>query len=192
MCPGANVPVFGPNVCVFNDTMSLASIQADLNNIASQQVPNQFGTQRYAIFFQPGTYGSASDPLIFQVGYYTSVAGLGLSPGDVVINGEINVSNQCVNGSCTGLDNFWRSLSNLTINVTTGTGCQQSTEFWAASQASPLRRVQIKGNLFLFDYCSSPAYVSGGFISDSEFTGGSVINGGQQQWVTRNGASTSS
>jgi hypothetical protein len=186
MCPDANVPAFGPNVCVFNDTMSLATIQADLNNIATQQVSNQFGTQRYAIFFQPGTYGSASDPLIFQVGYYTSVAGLGLSPGDVTINGEVNVSNQCVSGSCTGLDNFWRSLSNLTINVTTGTGCQQSTEFWAASQASPLRRVHINGNLFLFDYCSGPAYVSGGFIADSEFTGGTVINGGQQQWITRN------
>ena len=71
MCPTANVPAFGPNVCVFNDTMSQATIQTDLNNIATQQVPNQFGTQRYAIFFQPGTYGSASDPLIFQVGYYT-------------------------------------------------------------------------------------------------------------------------
>jgi hypothetical protein len=186
MCPGANVAAFGPNVCVFNDTMSQATIQADLNNIASQQVSNQFGTQRYAILFAPGTYGSSTDPLIFQVGYYTSVAGLGLSPGDVVINGEINVSNQCINGSCTGLDNFWRSVSNLTINVTTGTGCQQSTEFWAASQASPLRRVHINGNLFLFDYCSGPAYVSGGFIADSEFTGGSVINGGQQQYITRN------
>jgi hypothetical protein len=186
MCPGANVAAFGPNVCVFTDTMSLATIQADLNDIANQQVSNQFGAQRFAIFFEPGTYGSATDPLIFQVGYYTSVAGLGLSPGDVVINGEVNVSNQCSAGSCTALDNFWRSLSNLTINVTTGTGCQESTEFWAVSQASPLRRVQINGNLFLFDYCSSPGYSSGGFIADSEFTGGSVINGSQQQFLTRN------
>jgi hypothetical protein len=60
MCPGANVPAFGPNVCVFTDAMSQATIQADLNNIASQQVPNQFGTQRYAILFAPGTYGSAT------------------------------------------------------------------------------------------------------------------------------------
>ena len=60
MCPGANVAAFGPNVCVFNDTMSQASIQADLDNIAGQQVPNQFGSQRFAIFFEPGTYGSAT------------------------------------------------------------------------------------------------------------------------------------
>ena len=29
------------------------------------------------VFFEPGTYGSAADPLVFQVGYYTQVAGLG-------------------------------------------------------------------------------------------------------------------
>src|SRR6202030_1675834 len=88
--------------------------------------------------------------------------------------------------NCVALDNFWRSLSNVTINVTPGTGCQQGTEFWAVSQAAPLRRVHINGNLFLFDYCSNPGYSSGGFIGDSQFTGGSVINGSQQQWVTRN------
>jgi hypothetical protein len=189
ICPDANVAAFGPNVCVFNNTMSQAAIQADVNNIASQQVSNQFGAQRYAILFEPGTYGSAAHPFIFQVGYYTSVAGLGLSPGDVVINGEINVSNQCFgpNGTnCLALDNFWRSLSNLTINVTTGTGCKESTEFWAVSQASPLRRVHINGNLFLFDYCSGPGFSSGGFIADSQFAGGAVINGSQQQFIARN------
>ena len=189
ICPDANVAAFGPNVCVFNDTMTQASIQADLNNIANQQVSNQFGTQRYAIFFEPGTYGSAAAPFIFQVGYYTSVAGLGLNPGDVVINGEINVTNQCFgpNGTnCLALDNFWRSLSNLTINVKTGTGCEESTEFWAVSQASPLRRVHINGNLFLFDYCGGPGFSSGGFIADSQFTSGAVINGSQQQFIARN------
>ena len=191
ICPDANVAAFGPNVCVFNDTMSQAAIQADLDNIASQQVSNQFGTQRYAILFKPGTYGSSTDPLIFQVGYYTSVAGLGLNPGDVVINGSINVYNQCFGSNCIALDNFWRSLSNLTINVTGnkpgGNDCSANTDFWAVSQASPLRRVQVNGLLSLMDYCDgSPDYASGGFIADSEFTGKPVTNGSQQQWVTRN------
>src|SRR6516164_7837602 len=193
MCAGANVAAFGPNVCVFNDTMSQASIQTDLNNIASQQVSNQFGSQRFAIFFEPGTYGSATHPLIFQVGYYTSVAGLGLSPGDVVVNGSINVYNQCFgsNSNCIALVNFWRSLSNLTINVTGnkpgGNGCSANTDFWAVSQASPIRRVQVNGLLSLMDYCDgSPDFASGGFIADSAFTGKAVINGSQQQWVTRN------
>ncbi len=191
ICPGANVAAFGPNVCVFTDTMSQATIQADVDNIASQQVSNQFGTQRFAIFFEPGTYGSSADPLIFQVGYYTSVAGLGLNPGDVTINGQINVYNQCSGTNCIALDNFWRSLSNLTINVTGnkpgGTSCSANTDFWAVSQAAPLRRVHINGLLSLMDYCDgSPDYASGGFIGDSEFTGASITNGSQQQWVTRN------
>ena len=80
----AATPNFGPNVIVFNPSMSQATIQSTLDSISTQQVPNQFGTQRYAIFFEPGTYGSAANPLDFQVGYYTQVAGLGATPGDVV------------------------------------------------------------------------------------------------------------
>src|SRR5512139_2732387 len=112
-------PDFGPNVIIFDPSMPQSQIQATVDAIATQQVPNQFGSQRYALLFKPGTYGTAANPLNFQVGYYTTVAGLGLSPNDVVINGSIYVHNQCVGGSCTALNNFWRSLSNLTINVTT-------------------------------------------------------------------------
>ena len=95
---------FGPNVCVFNDTMSQAAIQADLNSIATQQVPvaSQFDSQRYAVFFEPGTYGSAANPLVFQVGYYTQVAGLGAMPQDTVVNGAIDVfNNLCTAGTTT-------------------------------------------------------------------------------------------
>jgi hypothetical protein len=179
-------PDFGSNVYVFSPSTPQSTIQATVDAVASTQVSNQFGTQRYAFLFEPGTYGSTANPLIFQVGYYTTVAGLGLSPSDVTINGAINVSNQCISGSCTALVNFWRSLSNLTINVVTASACTSSAEFWAVSQASPIRRVQINGNLFLFDYCSNPAFASGGFIADSQFSGGAIINGGQQQWITRN------
>ena len=99
--------------------MSTSQIQAAVDSVASQQVSNQFGTQRFALLFEPGTYGSSTDPLNFQVGYYTAVAGLGQSPNDVVINGSVYVRNQCDGSFCTALNNFWRSLSNLTINVTT-------------------------------------------------------------------------
>jgi hypothetical protein len=190
VAPSTTGGPFGPNVYIFTPSMSQASIQSTLDSIASQQVSNQFGSQRYAILFAPGTYGSTADPLIFQVGYYTTVAGLGLNPGDVTINGSIDVYNQCFGtgtDDCIALDNFWRSLSNVTINVAGGTGCQAATDFWAVSQAAPLRRVDVNGKLSLMDYCNgSPDYASGGFIADSQFTGSSVINGSQQQWVTRN------
>jgi hypothetical protein len=191
VAPSTTGGQFGANVFVFNPSMAQDSIQSTLDSIASQQVSNQFGTQRYAVFFEPGTYGSSADPLIFQVGYYTTVAGLGRSPGDVTINGQVNVYNQCFGTNCIALDNFWRSLSNLTINVTGnkpgGNDCSAATDFWAVSQAAPLRRVQVNGKLSLMDYCDgSPDYASGGFIADSGFTGPAIINGSQQQWITRN------
>jgi hypothetical protein len=177
----------GPNVYVFTPAMPQSSIQNTLNTIYSEQATNQFGTQRYALLFEPGTYGSAASPLVFSVGFYEEIAGLGQNPGDVTINGAINSFNQCSGGSCTALTNFWRSVSNLTINVMGNTGCYSGHDFWAVSQAAPMRRVHVNGNLTLMDYCTgSPDYASGGFIADSEFTGGNIINGSQQQYMTRN------
>jgi hypothetical protein len=184
----SGAPDFGPNVRIFEPSMSTTEIQATVDAISSQQLGNQFGTQRYALLFKPGTYGTSAAPLNFQVGYYTTVAGLGLSPTDVVINGSIDVYNQCVNSFCIALNNFWRSMSNLTINVTNPTfGCHTG-EFWAVSQAAPMRRVQVNGLATLMDYCSGPSFASGGFIADSQFTGSTVINGSQQQFVVRNSA----
>jgi hypothetical protein len=183
----ASPPGLGPNVIVFDSSMPTSQIQATVNTIASKQVSNQFGTDRYALLFKPGTYGSSSDPLNFQVGYYTSIAGLGRSPGDVVINGSVYVHNQCDGGFCTALNNFWRSLSNLTINVTTPNfGCY-SGEFWAVSQAAPMRRVDVNGFATLMDYCTQPSFASGGFIADSRFSD-TIVNGSQQQWLARNSA----
>ena len=179
----------GANVIVISPSESVATISSTLNAIGTQQNPNQFGTQRYEILFQPGTYGSTADPLDFQVGYYESVEGLGQNPSQVVINGTIDSYNQCTNGvqtECYATDNFWRSISNLTINVTGLTGCFAGEEVWAASQASPMRRVDINGNTTLMDFCDgSPDWASGGFIADSELNG-TVENGSQQQYVTRN------
>ncbi len=184
----AATPDLGPNVIVFDPSMPTSQIQATVDTIASKQVSNQFGTERYALLFKPGTYGSATDPLNFQVGYYTSIAGLGRSPGDVVINGSVYVHNQCDGSFCTALNNFWRSLSNLTINVETPKfGCYTG-EFWAVSQAAPMRRVDVNGFATLMDYCTQPSFASGGFIADSRFNGSTIVNGSQQQWLVRNSA----
>src|SRR6476661_10208186 len=184
---GPSQPDFGPNVKIFDPTMSTSQIQAAVDAIANQQVNNEMGTQRYALLFKPGTYGTAATPLTFQVGYYTEVAGLGASPTDVIINGHVDVYNRCLTASnCIALVNFWRSLSNLTINVMGLSGCRSSADFWAVSQAAPMRRVNITGgNLTLMDYCTAgPQYASGGFIADSNT--GFIINGSQQQFLVRN------
>jgi hypothetical protein len=203
ICPGANVAAFGPNVCAFNDTMSQAAIQTDLSSISTQQVPitSQFDSDRYAILFEPGTYGSAADPLVFQVGYYTELAGLGYMPQDTVINGSIDVfSNSCAarTSNCSSDDNFWRSMSNLTLNVDLpgsppayappvvdphGPGCTNTEESWSASQAGPIRRVIVNGSLVFQDYCASDDYASGGFMADSQVSGDLDFYGNQQYMV---------
>jgi hypothetical protein len=205
LCPDANVAAFGPNVCVFRDTMSQAAIQADLDAISTQQVPasSQFDSQRYAIYFQPGTYGSAADPLVFQVGYYTEVAGLGAMPQDTVIDGAVEVyNNLCTAGTsdCNSDDNFWRSLSNVTLNVDLpssppayappiadafGAGCANTEESWSASQAAPLRRDIINGSVVFQDYCATNDFASGGFIADSKISG-ELDFFGNQQYLVRN------
>ncbi len=189
-------PNLGPNTLIFDPSMPTAQIQAAVDAVAAKQVSNQFGPERYALLFKPGIYG-ADTPLILQVGFYTEVAGLGASPTDVTINGHVDTYNQCfptapgAPSNCTALDNFWRSVSNLTINVAgLPNTCRGSGDFWAVSQASPIRRVAINnGNLVLFDYCTAgPQYASGGFLADSAVQ--YVINGPQQQFFTRNATFT--
>jgi hypothetical protein len=177
-------PDLGPNVKVFDPSMSTAQIKATVDAIAAQQIPDQFGPRRYTLLFKPGTYGTPTDPLNFQLGYYTEVAGLGASPTDVTINGTIDVYNQCSTpDNCVALVNFWRSLSNLTIKVAGKSGCQVG-EFWATSQAAPMRRVKVDGNTTFMDYCTPPSFASGGFVADSQFTG-NIVNGSQQQYLVR-------
>ncbi|MHC5797229.1 adenylyl cyclase [Lacisediminihabitans sp. FW035] len=185
--PGSASVDFGPSVKIFDPSMPQSQIQATVDKIAAEQVDNEMGTARYALLFKPGVYGTVANPLVFQVGYYTEVAGLGVSPGDVTINGHVDVYNRCFTAdNCSALDNFWRSVSNLTINVAGGTDCRSSGEFWAVSQAAPLRRVDVTGGTLTFmDYCTAgPQFASGGFMADSR--AGTIVNGSQQQFLVRN------
>ena len=185
-------PDLGPNVTIFDPSMPVSEIQATVDAIHAQQVDDEMGTNRHLLLFKPGVYGSASEPLQMKVGYYTEVAGLGASPADVTINGKIEVYNRCLEGggtsNCVALVNFWRTLSNLSLNINAlgQDGCRASANFWAVSQAVSMRRLHIAGgNLSLMDYCTAgPQFASGGFIADSMLP--FVINGSQQQWLTRN------
>ena len=186
---GAGNPELGVNVTVFDPSMPVSDIQAILDATHAAQVDNEMGTARYAFLFKPGTYGTAESPLQIKVGYYTEIAGLGASPTDVVINGKVETYNRCLApDNCVALVNFWRTLSNLSINVNSAgqDGCRASANFWAVSQASSMRRVAISGNtLSLMDYCTAgPQFASGGFIADSSLP--NTLNGSQQQWLTRN------
>ncbi len=183
LCPDAVSAALGPNVCVFTPSMSQTSIQAAVNAIYAQQVDNETGTARYALLFEPGTYGSQNNPLDVPVGYYTEVDGLGKDPSAVVINGGVTAVGKNGSGA---LNIFWRSVSNLTIHVVaTADGCHTGNEMWAVSQAAPMRRVDVKDFTTFMPYCENPNFASGGFVADSRLEGG-ALNGSQQQFYVRN------
>jgi hypothetical protein len=159
-------PDFGPNVYIFDPTMSNATIQSTLTSLANEA---QFSTNRYAVLFMPGTYSVQS-----EVGYYESVAGLGQNPQAVTIHGYLTSNQTDNNGNLT--DNFWRSMENVAINSPT-------TLQWGVSQGADFRRMYVNGPLQLTNTNCGEA--SGGFIADSVITG-NVNPCSQQQWYTRN------
>ncbi|MFD5664747.1 coagulation factor 5/8 type domain-containing protein [Streptomyces anthocyanicus] len=158
----------GPNVIVFDP--STANIQGRLDEIFKQQESAQFGTGRYALLFKPGTYNG----LNAQLGFYTSIAGLGLSPDDTTINGDVTVDAGWFDGNAT--QNFWRSAENLALVPVSG------TNRWAVSQAAPFRRMHVRGDLNLAP--DGYGWASGGYIADSRIDG-TVGPYSQQQWYTR-------
>ncbi|MGW5617394.1 coagulation factor 5/8 type domain-containing protein [Streptomyces sp. NPDC003877] len=161
----------GPNVVVFDP--STPNIQGRLDEIFRRQESAQFGTGRYQLLFKPGTYHG----LNAQIGFYTSISGLGLSPDDTTINGDITVDAGWFNGNAT--QNFWRSAENLAVVPVNG------TNRWAVSQAAPFRRMHVRGNLNLAP--TGYGWSSGGYIADSRIDG-QVQPYSQQQWYTRDSA----
>src|SRR5258708_32801638 len=69
-------PDFGPNVMIFDPRRPQSELPATVNSIANRQVSNQLGTHRYALLFEPGTYGSSTHPREFSGHDYTTVARL--------------------------------------------------------------------------------------------------------------------
>jgi hypothetical protein len=159
----------GPNVKVFDPSMSSGTIQSQLDSVFSQQESNQFGSQRYELLFKPGSYNVNAN-----IGFYTSIAGLGRNVDDVNINGAVNVDAGWFGGNAT--QNFWRSAENLSVTPSGG------QDRWAVAQAAPFRRMHIRGDLRLEP--SGYGWASGGYIADSKIDG-SVLPYSQQQWLTR-------
>jgi len=171
---GAPAPNFGPNVLIFDPSMSMSSIQSQLDGIYALQDGAQFGTGRYAYFFKPGQYA-----LDVQVGFYTQVVGLGQSPDDVTITGAVRAKADWLgdnNATC----NFWRGVENLAVVPTPS--IDGDVNVWATSQGTHLRRMHVQGDLVLDDL---GGWASGGFIADS-LVDGNINSGTQQQYLTRN------
>ncbi len=151
--------------------MSATTINNTLNTVFNTQKLNQFGTQRYAELFLPGTYTGIED----NVGYYTSVQGLGQNPDQVALNSS-DVTVDSFDGTGNATQNFWRSAENLEITPSAG------NDRWAVAQAGPFERMDVHGGLEL--YPASFGFASGGYIADSIVTG-QASSVSQQQWYTK-------
>ncbi|MGW3963387.1 chitobiase/beta-hexosaminidase C-terminal domain-containing protein [Amycolatopsis sp. NPDC005003] len=178
-CPTqSDTPNFGPNVRIFDPGMSAATIQAQLDTDFNNQkdtLTAQMADRRVAHLFKPGTYSGVHD----NVGFYTSVAGLGQNPGDVLINGDVTVDAFNASDNGVALQNFWRSAENMAVNPSGG------NERWAVAQAAPFRRMDVRGGLQL--YPASYGFASGGYIADTKVAG-QAASVSQQQWYTRDSA----
>ncbi len=183
--PGPPLPGgWGPNVAIFDPTMGTSAIMKTISALFMRST--EFTSQRVALFFMPGTYN-----LSFKLGYYMTVYGLGRTPDLTVINGTIQVCNNNTDNdpvNChtrapdpgvSALDNFWRACENIKIVPPASVN---KTNFWAVSQACAMRRVIIDGNIH---FSEDNGYSSGGFIADSQISGG-VQFGTQQQFLSRN------
>lgn len=162
---------FGENTYVFSPLDDVEEVQAVLDELWQRQETNQFGEQRYAVYFLPGEY---EESLSVKVGYYMQVAGLGYLPDDTVLP-AVNCDARWLGdaGNHNATCNFWRGVENLKVD---------SNTMWAVSQATFMRRVHIAGSLYLHD---EYGWASGGFLSDS-VVDGIVDSGSQQQWLSRN------
>ena len=177
----------GDKVKIFDPSMPKEEIQNTVDEVFNEMETEQFGTGRYALLFKPGKYNTN-----VNVGFYTSVMGLGKTPDDVDITGAVRCEADWFpeqQGNAT--QNFWRTVENISVtpkyksnNVTS----EEGDLTWAVSQAAPMRRTHIKGNVSLWDPYENDydlAWASGGFIADSKVDG-KIGSASQQQFFTRN------
>ncbi len=178
--PTSDTPDLGPAVRIYDQSTPISTIQGQIDQAFNAQLLSptaQFGEQRHVFLFKPGTYGR----VFANVGFYTTVAGLGRNPDDVTIRGAVNVDSGWNFGDqSNATQNFWRSAENLAIEPEGG------TNRWAVSQAAPMRRVHVKGNFTMApsNQDFGQGYASGGYLADSRVDG-TVSSGSQQQWYTR-------
>jgi hypothetical protein len=165
--------IFGKNVLVFDDSMDLEGIKMTLQALHEQQSYNEFGSERYALLFKPGTYD-----FDVTVDYYVQALGLGRYPDDVIINGAVqsitSTSSNNVDNKVTTM--FWRGAENFKVVPEDG-----EMIYWAVSQAAPYRRMHVVGDIN-FDKGS---WASGGVLANSLVEGRAGLTTGQQ-WMTRN------
>ena len=148
--------IFGERVLVFSDDMDRDDMQRVLTELHENQGGREFSDQRYALLFKPGTY-----ELTVTVDYYVQALGLGKTPDETVIHGAVQSIHVKADNKVT--TEFWRGAENFKVYTDT----TERWMYWAVSQAAPMRRMHIVGNVN-FD---KHGWASGGVLANSVVTG---------------------
>ena len=165
--------LFGNNTYIFNPNDSKEDMKQMIDAIAKEMADgriSQFTGKRVAFLFKPGNY----DWLQFENGFYMHVAGLGKLPTDTKID-KVYVTTDWLrnkNATC----NFWRAIENVSLLNRDG-----EMLIYGISQAAPVRRMMIHGNINL----DMGGWSSGGFLANSVVTG-TAGSPTQQQFFIRN------
>ncbi|MBS5934682.1 MAG: Ig-like domain-containing protein [Clostridiales bacterium] len=185
--------MFGDHTLVFAPTDDVKKIDETLHKLFDETNDSskdaQFRGEHWQVYFKPGDYTQTS---CINLGFYTSINGLGETPYDVKLN---NIAIPDYLGGNNATCNFWRSTENLSI-INTGNeqgkaqyGSWRGDWFnWAVAQAAPLRRVYSERPV-AYDW--NYGWASGGYVADCYFTGidgegNSAGTWAGQQFYTRN------
>ena len=178
------IPDFGPNVYIFDPSVPVEEMNSLFLSMSGHS--NGRDDKRTAVFFLPGVYGTpatgdqktATNFINSTVGVVSSFQGLGATPGEVTINGNLRVL-----GS---LGTFWRSLQNMKFNPVDPDA--PGSLRWEPSEAAPLRRLDVAGDLDLGrGHTTFGSEIENTRVSGTVHTGMARIEGsGQAHFFTTN------
>lgn len=179
-----NKQIFGDNMKIFNPNDDSQKINATVKETFDKQKSpetSQFNNSRYGFYFMPGKYDQADPNHAYEMGYYTTVSGLGKTPTQTDLP-NILVENYMKDENNNATQNFWTAIENVHLTNNKPQSGVQGQFNYATSQATPIRRMEVDRTTQL-DWKSG--WASGGYIADSNFKQ-KIGSMSQQQYYVRN------
>ena len=179
-----NKQIFGPTMPIFNPNDDTQKVNATIKNAFEKQKSvdtGQFNNDRYGFYFMPGEYDKNQPNHAYEMGYYTTINGLGATPDQTALP-NILVENYLKDENNNATQNFWTGIENIHLTNNKPEAGVAGQFNYATSQATPVRRIDVDRATQL-DWKSG--WASGGFIADSNFKQ-KIGSMSQQQYYLRN------
>lgn len=179
-----NQQIFGKNMKIFNPNDDSSQINQTVKETFDRQKSpdtSQFNNERYGFYFMPGKYDQVDPNHAYEMGYYTTISGLGRTPAQTDLP-NILVENYMKDENNNATQNFWTAIENVHLTNHKPQAGVQGQFNYATSQATPIRRTEVD-RVTQLDWKSG--WASGGYIADSNFKQ-KIGSMSQQQYYVRN------